>query len=175
MSSPKSYWHAGALGLKCWSANFTNNLAEVESSANALLVLDTGDDKAWFDGLALLNLGLAKQRNGFAGEARDQYCRAAERYAAQQLHTGQPREWQSVINYFSTLCRWAASGEIREWSSYLDHFSERMSEPSELIQQLTAAANLMLRYAEGEKVRDEALELVEQGVSRTFLALVLLE
>lgn len=175
LSSPISYWHAGALGLKCWTANFSNNLSEVETSANTLLVLDTGDNKVWFDGLALLNLGLAKQRNGFAGEAQGHYCRAAERYAAQKLHTGQPRDWQSVINYFCTLCRWATTGEIREWSKYLDRFSERMSEPSELIQQLTAAANLMLRLAEGEKVRDKALELVEQGVSRTFLALILLE
>jgi hypothetical protein len=175
LSSPKSYWHAGSLGLKCWTANFSNNLAAVESTANALLSLDTGDDKAWFDGLALLNLGLAKQRSGFAVESQGTFLRAAERYAGQQLHPGQPREWQSVINYFSTLGRWAATGEISEWSRYLDHFSERMSEPSELIQQLTAAAQLMLRYSEGEKVREEALVLVEQGVSRTFLVFILLK
>ena len=66
LSSPKSYWHSGSLGLKCWTANFSNKLAAVESTANTLLSLDTGDDKAWFDGLALLNLGLAKQRSGIA-------------------------------------------------------------------------------------------------------------
>ena len=171
LSSPKSYWHAGALGLKCWTANFSNNLAAVESTANTLLSLDTGDDKAWFDGLALLNFGLAKQRSGFAGESQGIFLLAAERYAAQQQHPGQPGEWQSVINYFSTLCRWAATGEIGEWSRYLDHFSERMSEPSELIQQLSAAANLMLRYAEGEKVRDEVkrtLDVMAPGGGYVF-------
>ena len=50
-----------------------------------------------------------------------------------------------------------------------------MSEPSELIEQLSAAAQLMLRYSEGEKVREEALVLVEQGVSRTFLVFILLK
>ena len=175
LSSQTSYWYAGALGLKCWVANFTNNLAKLEQTAETLISMDTGHDKPWFDGVALLNLGLAKGRDGQSSEAQALFLRAAERYKAQELQPGQPGEWENVIDYFSTLCRWAAAEETIEWRSFLKRFRDDISEQSEVLRQLSAAAQIMLRYSEGEEVKRETIELVKEGVSRTFLSVLLLE
>lgn len=175
ISSQTSYWYAGALGLKCWVANFTHNLADLEQTTTALLVMDTGEDKPWFDGVALLNLGLAKRKAGNTNEAGSLFLRAAERYEAQQLHPGQPSEWQNVLDYFYALCRWAATEEATVWEEVLDQISDDDSgEPNKLSQQLRSSAQLMLRYSEGGEVKQEAVELVRGGVSRTFLAVILL-
>ena len=175
LSSQTSYWYAGALGLKCWVADFTNDLADLERTASTLLAMDTGTDKPWFDGVALLNLGLAKRKHGHTSEAQTLFLRAAERYKTQQLQPGQPSEWQNVIDYFSTLCRWAATEETIEWRKNLSQFRDDTSEQSELLRQLSAAVQLMLRYSEGEEIKQEAVELVKGGVSRTFLSVLLLE
>jgi hypothetical protein len=175
LSSQTSYWYAGALGLKCWVANFTNNLAELDQTADALLSIDTGTDKPWFDRVALLNLGLARGKDRQSSEARRLFMRAAVRYKAQELQPGQPGEWENVLDYFSTLCRWAATDETVEWRNILKRFREDKSEQSELMQQLSSAVQLMLRYSEGEEVKREAIGLVKEGVSRTFLSVLLLE
>jgi len=174
LSSQTSYWYAGALGLKCWIANFTNDLAELEKTAATLLALDTGVDKPWFDGLASLNLGLAKSKDGRINEAKSFYMRAAERYQEVQLQPGQPSEWQHVIDYFSALCRWGATQKTVLWRNFLNQFRNHKGEQSELLQQLSAAGQLMIRYAEKEEVKQEAEKLIKEGVSRTFLAVVLL-
>jgi len=175
ISPPSSYWYAGALGLKCWAANFSDNPVEIERSANALLAIESGTDKAWFDAVALLNLGLAERKAGHMRKAQPLLQRAAELYAAQQLQPEQPREWQQVLAYFSTLSRWAATGERDEWINLLTQFETFMDEQNQLIQQLYAAAHLMLDYAAGEDVGQKAAELVSQGVSRTFLSAILLQ
>lgn len=175
LSSQTSYWYGGALGLKCWVANFTNDLAELEQTAETLLVMNTGTDKPWFDGIALLNLGLAKRKDGHTSEAQTLFLRAAERYKAQQLQPGQPSEWQNVIDYFSTLCRWAVTEETIEWRKIFNQFRDDTGEQSELLRQLSAAVQLLLRYSEGEEVKRKAVELVKEGVSRTFLSVLLLE
>jgi len=175
LSSHTSYWHAGALGLKCWVANFTNNLTELEKTAETLMSIDTGTDKPWFDGVALLNLGLVKRKDGQSSEARTFFLRASERYKAQELQPGQPGEWENVIDYFSTLCRWAAVEETNEWRNLLKRFRDDTSKQSKLLRQLSAAAQIMLRYSEGEEVKRETIELVKESVSRTFLSVLLLE
>ena len=175
LSLQTSYWHAGALGLKCWVANFTNNLGELEQTAETLLSMDTGANKPWFDGVALLNLGLVKGKDGQSSEARTLFLRAAERYKAQELQPGQPGEWENVIDYFSTLCRWAATEETIEWRRILKRFRDDTSEQSELLRQLSAAARIMLRYSEGKEIKREMIELIKEGVSRTFLSVLLLE
>ena len=175
LSSQTSYWYAGALRLKCWVANFTNNLAELEQTTETLLSLDTRTDKPWFDGVALLNLGLAKWKDGQSSEARTLFLRVAERYKAQELQPGQPSEWDNVIDYFSTLCRWTATEETIEWRSILKRFRNDTSEQSELLRQLSVAAQIMLRYSEGEEVKLETIELIKEGVSRTFLSFLLME
>lgn len=173
-SSQTSYWYAGALGLKCWVANFTNDLAELDQTAGTLLALETGFDKPWFDGLALLNLGLARDKEGHPSEAQTFYMRAAEQYQAVQLQPGQPGEWQHVVEYFRTLCRWGATKDTGLWGNFLDRFRNNTGEQSELFRQLSAAGQLMLRYVGKEEVKQEAKKSIEEGVSRTFLSVVLL-
>ncbi len=175
ISPPSSYWYAGALGLKCWVANFSDNPVELERSANALLAMESGTDKPWFDAVALLNLGLAERKAGRMRAAQPLLLRAAELYAAQQLQPGQPQQWQQVLDYFSTLSRWAATGERDEWINLLTQFEPTVDEQNELIQQLCAAAHILLEYTAGENVGQRASELVAQGVSRTFLSAILLE
>jgi hypothetical protein len=172
VSAIDSYWYAGALGLKCWVACFENRPTELEETAAALIALDTAGDKLWFDGLAQLTLGISTHRQGKLPEARELFQQAAQCYAAQELHPGQPEEWRGVLDYFSTVCTWAASGERAVLVDYLGGLESYP--PGELIRQLKAAAKLMIRYADGEAVRKEAAELVQQGVSRTFMAFPLL-
>jgi hypothetical protein len=173
VSPQDSYWYAGALGLKCWITSFENLPTELEETAAALIALDTGGDALWFEGLARLTLGISKRRQGKPAEARELFHRAGQCYAAQELHPGQPEEWRDVLDYFSTLCVWAASGEGRTFDDFLAGLATHPQ--GELIQQLTAAAQLMIRYAAGEDVRTDAVDLVKQGVSRTFIAFPLME
>ncbi len=176
MSSKASYWYAGALGLKCWVANFSNNLVDLEQTAASLLALDTGSDKPWFDGLALLNLGLARRKNGNTRTASTLLSRAAERYGEQQLQLEQPREWQYVLDYFNALCRWAVAEEATIWEEILDRLEKDGNDKqSELLRELTLSARLMLRYSQGKEVKGEAVTLVQTGTSRTFLAVLLIE
>jgi hypothetical protein len=175
VSHPTSYWHAGALGLKCWLANFNSDLDELDQIAETLLALDTGSDKPWFVGLALLNLGLKKHKTGYDIEVRGLFLRAAECYHMQQLHPGQPSEWQKVIEYFCTLCRWAAAKGNAKKKEILDRFGASIGREGELLLQLATAIQLMMRYTEGENVKQKALESVSEGVSGTFLAAILLE
>lgn len=175
LSPPASYWHAGALGLQCWVATFNGDEISLVMTAAALLGMDTGGDKPWFDGVANLNLGLGGWRKaGRTDAAQELFRRAAKRYAAQKLHPGQPEEWQHVLDYFTALCRWAADGDAQVWRGILEQLGEGGEEPSELVGQLSAATGVMQRYAEGERVQEEAVALVEGGVSRTFLCLPLL-
>lgn len=175
LSSQTSYWYAGALGLKCWVANFTSDVADLERTAATMLAMGTGTDKPWFDGVALLNLGLAKRKDGHTSEAQTLFLRAAERYRTQQLQPGQPSEWQNVVDYFNILGRWAATEETFEWRKITNRFRDDPGEHTELMRQLLTAVQLMLRYSEGEEVMQEAVELVEEGISRTFLSVILLE
>jgi hypothetical protein len=176
LSSETSYWYAGALGLKCWVANFANNLVNLEWIAATLLTMDTGFNKAWFDGVALLNLGLAMRKTGNMVEAQTLFLQAAERYSRQPLQPEQPSEWQYVLDYFSTLCKWAATEDVTLWEEILDHYRENDKDgQSILMYQLTTSAQLMHRYAQGHEVKQEAVELVKEGISRTFLAVLLME
>ena len=137
--------------------------------------LDTGDDRSWFDGLAWFNLGLAKAQKGQFDQARSYFLRSADSYQSQTLQTGQPAEWQMVLEYFATLARWSARRKISEWVEFISRIDGNENEKSELLQQLSAAAKLMLRYTQGEDVKGEAIKMVDASVSRTFLTPILLD
>lgn len=169
-----SYWYAGALGLKCWIALFTDD-PTLSSTAEALLGLDSGDDKPWFDGMALLNLALASRRRGRTRRSRRLFLLAAERYGEQSLRQGQPPEWRHVIDYFGTLCRWAAGGDRSGWERLIGRLEEDPNREDGLLRNLGTCVRLMLRSASGEEVLHDAEESVKKGVSRTFLSLLLLE
>jgi len=172
LAAPESYWHFGALGLRCWAANGLDDRAQVKRDAGALLSAETGTDKPWFDGLALLNLALIERRGGLGEQARITFDRAAERYAAHQIAPEQPPEWALVSRYFAALSRWASCGETGDLQ-LLQEMLAGWSPPTEDTRQLAAAVDLALRHADGEDVKKPAGLATLEGISRAFLALLL--
>ena len=68
---PGSYWHSGALGLRCWARGWLGDDVGVKEDAEALLRKE-GPDREWFTGLALFNLALMKMRG--VGRGRRAGC-----------------------------------------------------------------------------------------------------
>ncbi len=169
-----SYWHFGSLGLRCWAANYLRDDTRVEQDAQVLLSGDAGSEQPWFEGLALLNLGLAARRAGRQREARRFFARAAVRYAVHEIQPGQPGAWALVSEFFAAVTRWAASGQ----SDVLDRLTEKLTaleQPDLEMQHLGRAVDLYQRRAQGKDVRSPAETAAHEGVSRAFLALLLLE
>lgn len=168
-----SYWYAGALGLRCWAANFLGDDAAVVRDANALLALDTGDDKMWFDGLAVLNLAIIRRRLGDVGESELLFSQASAKYAAYHIPPDRPSHQRAVNDLFIAVSHWAACGETDK----LDTLSHRLSaanEPDEEIIGVYRAVDLYRRLAGREDVRADALAAAGNGVSRAFLAVILI-
>lgn len=174
IAPPDSYWHFGSLGLRCWAANYLGEDAGVERDAQALLVGDAGTEQPWFEGLALLNLGLVARRAGQLAEAGEQFARAGECYAAHRISPGQPAEWALVSQFFAAAACWAACGDA-DGLERLAADVAALPGPDEEMVRLGRAIDLYLRRARGEDVRAEAEAAVGEGVSRAFLALLLLE
>ncbi len=171
---PDSYWHYGALGLRCWASNYLGDNATVEQDANSLLSDDAGSDKPWFDGLALLNLGLVRQRTGHIAEAKTRFAQASQRYAAYEIGSGQPHTWALINRFFGALTHWASCGE----SDILRRLAQELAgQPTcdEELNRLADAVGLYLRRAAGEDVAAAAAAAAHQGVSRAFLGYILLE
>ena len=168
-----SYWHHGTMGLLCWAANFMEDNSNVEIYANKLLALDCGADKPWFDGLARFNLALKCCRNNRISEAKRFFVRACENYAAYEIDPDLPPESVMVHRFFIGLSRLAADGEIEPLKQLTRELADMVSDDEEM-DQLRRAIELNLRHVEGEDVRDEAALAAEEGVSRTFLAAILL-
>ena len=172
-TAPDTYYRFGALGLLCWCSNFMLNNSNVEIYGNKLIAFDTGGDKPWFDGLARFNLGMKCRRNSRLSEARRYFARASENYAAYKASPEQPPEWTMVNRFFTVLTGAAATDDpapLRTLAEDLDNFTSRDEE----IEHLRRAVQLNIRYIEGETVLDEAQKVADEGVSRTFLALILL-
>ncbi|MFZ5981096.1 MAG: hypothetical protein ACOYVF_10735 [Candidatus Zixiibacteriota bacterium] len=173
-SAPKnSYWHPGTMGLLCWAANFMEDNSNVEIYANKLIELDCGADKPWFDGLARFNLALKCCRNNRISEAKRYFTRASENYSAYTVDSDLPPESVMVHRFFIGLSHLAASGDP-EPLKQLDRELETLNSDDEEMGQLRQAISLNLRYIDGENVRDEAVRAAEEGISRTFLAAILL-
>lgn len=173
-SPPDSYWHFGALGLRCWAANYLADNASVERDAQALLTTNAGVDKPWFDGLALLNLGLVYRRAGDVSKARACFARASRRYAAYAIDAKQPAAWQWVNRFFAVTTHWAASGECAALKTLAADIA-RQPTPSEEMTRLAHAVDMYLRHARGETVEAEAEAAACAGVSRAFLVFLLLK
>jgi len=173
-SAPDSYWHFGALGLRCWVTNFLRDNTSVENDAHTLLRASSGVDKPWFDGLAVYNLGLVQRRIGQAEAAKVLFERASRRYAAYEIRDEQPQAWKLVNQFFVAVTYWAACGDISaldELGQFLHGSHSVDTETGHLVE----AVNLYLRRAKGEDVSSEAEAAVSDGVSRAFLAHILLE
>jgi len=167
-----SYWHASALGLKLWSANYLGDNATVEREAVKLLSSDAGADKLWFDGLALFNLGLVGLRTRRASEARAYFTQASQRYAAYATNPRQPHTWTN--RFFAAIAGWASSGESRRLWQLARELANHPVFNTEMAH-LRRAVYLYLRRAMGEDVSAEAETAARQGVSRAYLAYLLLE
>jgi len=173
-AAPKnSYWYFGTMGLLCWTANFMEDNSNVEIYANKLISLECGADKPWFDGLARFNLALKCCRNNRISEAQRFFTRACENYAAYNVDPDQPPESRMVHKFFIGISYLVAKGEA-EPLKQLDRELVELASDDEEMDQLRIAIDLNLRYVEGEDTKAEAARAAEEGVSRTFLAAVLL-
>ena len=168
-----SYWRFGALGLRCLAANYLGDLASVEQDARQLLAEPSGIDKFWFDGLAWLNLGLAYRQQGRMEAAQQAFDQASACYAAYQIRPKQPPTWTFIVKYFAVLTAWGANGKADPLQELTDSLKS-VAQPDAELARLAQALELILRHTHGEEVRSEALAAAEQGVSRTYLALILL-
>jgi len=178
IASPVSYWHFGALGLRCWAANYLENDASVKQDALTLLGEDAGTQKLWFDGLALLNLGLFRRRTGQTAEAKELFAQASQRYAVHKISPEQPPEWQLVSDFFAAVTHLAdfdESDKLKQLGEKVASLRTSGKESALNMENLDLAIRLYQRHAQGEDVRTEATTAAQKGVSRAFLALILLE
>jgi hypothetical protein len=169
-----SYWHFGALGLKCWAANYLGDNATVEREAAKLLSSDAGADKSWFDGLALFNLGLVSQRTRRTIEAKTYFTQASQCYAASDVNSGQHPIGPWNHKLFAAIAHWASSGAPEHLQRLAQELACHPASAEEL-EYLTRAVDLYLRRARGESVTADAETAARQGVSRAVLAYLLLE
>lgn len=170
---PDSYWYAGALGLRCWAANFTGDYDSVARDAHALLALDSGDHKMWFDGLAVFNLALIRRRLGDVGEAEMLFDQARAKYAAYRIPHQSPDDWRLVRELFEAVAHWAAGGETVRLDDLAGRLSVLMDNSGE-IPGLQKAVDLYQRRARGEDVTKDARRAFDDGVSRAFLAALII-
>jgi len=168
-----SYWYAGALGLRCWVATFASDYESVGRDALALLALDSGDHKMWFDGLAVFNLALIRRRLGDVGEAETLFDQARAKYASYRIPPQTPDDWRLVREFFEALAHWFAGGETDK----LEDLAGRLSilkDDSGDIPDLQTAVDLYQRSIRGEDVADEVRKAADDGVSRAYLAALLI-
>ncbi len=168
-----SYYYPGALGLRCWAANFTGDDETAVLDAHTLLVLDTGDDKMWFDGLAVFNIAIIRRRLGDVGQAESLFDKARAKYAAYRINHTMPEDWRLIREYFEVVSYWAACGETDK----IDDMAGRLSvlkDPSNEVARIRNAVDLHQRLTRGEDVADEASVAAKNGVSRTLLALIMI-
>jgi hypothetical protein len=169
-----SYWHFRALELKCWAANYLGDNATVERDAAKLLACEAGADQLWFDGLALFNLGLVSQRTRRTRQAKTYFTQASQRYAAHKIRPGQPRRQILINKLFAAIAHWASSGECKNLKQLAQELANRPAFDQEL-EHLACAVDLYVRRALGDDVSADAETAARRGVSRAFLAYLLLE
>lgn len=168
-----SYWRFGALGLRCWSANFLGQFDRVHQDAQELLECRSGYDQKWFDGMAWINRAFAEYQSGNPDQAKEYYTNALDCYTGYKPRPKQPPGWGFVVKYFASLCQWAANGV----TDLLDDLSGKITAhpivDSEM-NHLQQSIDIMQRFIAGEDVVMDAQSAIAQGVNRTYLFLVLL-
>jgi hypothetical protein len=169
-----SYLYYGALGLRCWAANYLGDNVTVEREAEMLLSDNVRVDKRWFEALALFNLGLVNQRTRRTMQAKIFFTLASQRYAAYEHGTGIYSTQVLINKFFAVIAHWASTGEL---SSIAFLAQELLNNPASdpEIGHLARAVELYLRRAQGEDVTVEAELAARQGVNRAYLAYILLE
>jgi tetratricopeptide (TPR) repeat protein len=173
-SEEKSYWHFGTLGLCCWISNFIGDHVGVEKYAHSLLESDSGEQKAWFDALACFNLGIAYKRNSRLDDAKVFFNDASRLYSSFLEQKDRPSEWSFIVKLFFSISKYAASGEKEHFSDLLGEL-QRSADKSEAVKHIEDVVRIYIRHTKGADVKLDAAKAVHKGVSRTFLAFVLLE
>jgi hypothetical protein len=172
-AAPDSYWYPGALALRCWAASWNGNTETAIRDAYVLLSMDSGDDKMWFDGTALLNIGLVRRRNGDNLEAEILFQLASERYAAYEIESDRPAEWPLIRDLFAAACHWAAQNKTDKLETLSTTLKEHSGGKGDVVH-IRQAVELFLRAAVDEDIRADAESAISKGVSRTFLAVLLI-
>jgi tetratricopeptide (TPR) repeat protein len=170
----KSYWRFGALGLRCLAANYLGDFSSVEQDACRLLDEASGADKVWFDGLAWLNLGLSAHQQGKSEAAQQAFAKSSGCYQAYEIRPKQPLSWTFIVKFYAALTHWAANGDIHPLTELAEELKNQSKQDDE-INHLEQAITLILSFSNGKDVHAKALAAVEQGVSRAFLAIILLD
>jgi hypothetical protein len=168
-----SYWYAGALGLRIWATSFSGDVHRMTLDANALLSLDSGDHKMWFDGLALTNLAIELRKTGDIGEAELNFSQASAKYVMYRVADDQPADYRYIVDLFAAVNHWAATDS----PEMVQALADRMAAAKNLTGDAAGvkrAVDIYLKMAGGETVTKLAEDAVAEGVSRTFLALPLL-
>jgi hypothetical protein len=119
-----SYWHHGAVGLRCWAANFMQNDVSVVHDAQALLNADAGSQTLWFQALAHLNLGLVDRRLGQDAGAKAHFLQAEQCYKTYELLPDQPEEWAYVKRFFAAVAGWTARGADDDLAAFLNELDD---------------------------------------------------
>jgi hypothetical protein len=146
----------------------------LEQSAARLISECPAVHRPWFSGLAHLNIALWLARRGEVDRARTAFSAAAEAYDEYELADQQPTEWALVLRYFAAVARWKSGAGIQDLEDL--HKEIRSGDRSvDYPDGLPEAVQLAWRHAQGEPVSMAVHHAVERGVSRAFLAPLLLE
>jgi hypothetical protein len=168
-----SHWYAAAMSLHCWASHFSGDFAAAERDAYTLLTLDTGDEKLWFDGLALINLGIMRRKVGDIGEAELIFDQASTKFATYLMPPDSFSECELSRELFAAFAYWAANDETRK----LEELAQRLQGQSHTegnAGHVYRSVELYLRLAKGDDVKAEATKASAEGVHRTLLAPILL-
>lgn len=168
-----SYWYAGALGLRIWAATFSGDSRQMTLDASALLALDTGDHKMWFDGLALTNLGIRLRKAGDIGEAELIFSQASAKYLMYHVDAGQPDDDRYIVDLFAAVTHWAATDSPEKIQALADRMASDRKQAGEAVN-VRRAMDIYLKMAGGDTVTSAVEQAIAEGVSRTLLALPLL-
>ena len=173
LAAVDSYWHFGALGLRCWAANYLGDDDVVKRDAASLLAGDAGASQQWFRALACLNLGLMHRRRGRRRKAEECFAEAERGYSACRLKPGQPADWAHVYGYFSAASRFLRTRDVDILERLLARVTGGTTDTVER-QHVRCAIDLLLRRALGDEVLGQAEEAAQAGVSRALLGPILL-
>jgi len=128
----------------------------VEQDTLTLLSEDAGTEKLWFEGLALLNLGILHRRTGRTAKAKELFARASERYAAYRISPEQPIEWQLVSDFFTEVAYLTAFGETDKLKQLAEKMGSLRTSGKEYalnMEHLDLAIRLYQHHAQGANVR----------------------
>lgn len=168
-----SRWYAAAMSLHCWASHFSGDLTAAERDACTILTLDSGDEKLWFDGQALINLGIMRRKVGDIGAAELIFDQASSRFAEYTMPPDSSSECEFSRDLFAAFAYWAARDETRKLEELAQRLKSRPPGDGNA-SHVYRSVELYLSMAKGNEVKAEAAKAAAEGVGRTLLAPILL-